>query len=152
MRPPPGPPVHFSNPSVHFSIPPVQWKLFIFYKGIVGLERSKTVKKYLSKFWQFLPQFSPRAAGRRRHAHRLRWLPVGGPPLGEFFSRNWSKLTILRVKTIVFMCFYEFSKKHAFRENYHFCTGLFILSCPGIKGGDQSKWDWDWDCGWFFIV
>ena len=32
--------------------------------------------------------FSPLAAGRRRHAHRLRWLPVGGSPLVDFFWQN----------------------------------------------------------------
>ena len=32
---------------------------------------------------------------RRRHAHHLRWLPVEGSPLGDYFLQNWSKLKIL---------------------------------------------------------
>ena len=41
----------------------------------------------------FSMHFSPRAAGRRRQARRLRRLPVGGPPLGAlFFVQNELKL------------------------------------------------------------
>ena len=48
----------------------------------------------------FSTPFSPRAAGRRRHAHRPRWLPVGSPPLGDFFLRNDPKLCILVLKSL----------------------------------------------------
>ena len=48
----------------------------------------------------FSVRFSPRAAGRRRHAHCPRWLPVGSPPLGDFFFEKWSKLYILILKSL----------------------------------------------------
>ena len=40
----------------------------------------------------FSMHFSPRAAGRRRQARRLRRLPVGGPPLGALFFTKWIKI------------------------------------------------------------
>ena len=52
----------------------------------------------------FSTPISPRAAGRRRHAHRLRWLPVGGPPLGDFFFTELIKTNDFNVKIVIFKC------------------------------------------------
>ena len=78
----------------------------------------------------FSTRFSPLTAGRRRHAHRLRWLPVGGPPLGDFFFTKWIKINDFNVKIIIFKCFQWvflsdiFNKYCCFRENSFFWSNL----------------------------
>ena len=47
-----------------------------------------TLQELSYNLLNFPARFSPRAAGRRGQARRLRRLPVGGPPLGEFFLQN----------------------------------------------------------------
>jgi len=83
-------------------------------------KRSKMIKKIGTEFrsflhvlkelfsniyWHVLAPAQRAAGGSRRQAHRLRWLPVGGPPLGEFLLRNWSKIINFNKKIIIFMCF-----------------------------------------------
>ena len=73
----------------------------------------------------FSTPISPRAAGRRRHAHRLRWLPVvGGPPLGEFFLQNSSKLMILMLKSSFSNVFNVFSC-----QNISWNIVIFMKTC-----------------------
>ena len=99
------------------------------------------------KIGVFSTPISPRAAGRRRHAHRLRWLPVGGPPLGEFFFTELIKTNDFNVKIIIFKCFLcvflskYFIKYCYFHENtflYQFYRGNqwkinFVLVENGSK-------------------
>ena len=59
-------------------------------------------------FIDFSTCFSPRAAGRRRQTLLLRWLPVGCPPLGEFFFTkviDQSRLLMILIwKPLLFTC------------------------------------------------
>ena len=79
----------------------------------------------------FSTPISPRAAGRRRHAHRLRWLPVGGPPLGDFFLQNWSKLMILMLKSSFSNLFNVFSCQNISWNIVIFMKTHFVLILRG---------------------
>ena len=83
----------------------------------------------------FSMHFSPRAAGRRRQARRLRRLPVGGPPLGEFFLQNWFKLMILMYKSSILSVFNECSHQNMMWNIFIFMRTHFFQS-----KFDKKKW------------
>ena len=97
----------------------------------MGLEWSKTAKCFFENLGFFVA-FQPPRSGPPEAAHRLRWLPVGGSPLGGFFFTKLIKIIDFKVEIIVFMVFFmsfPMKKSRVFLEKL-----IFIFKIKNFKG------------------
>ena len=93
------------EPVQHYRKCVIEIQYWTILNGVSGYRYCGWSKCVFLEFRIFSAQFSRHTAGRRRHDHRLRWPPVGAPPLGDFFS-NWSKLMIFYWKLSLFCDMY----------------------------------------------